>query len=115
MKGPDGVPEVVEETDLTEEMARALMLDRFGARCAAWLVNRFRKTIHRYGAFRVHLPRGATVPFWFGLAIQWLARSKHWETARGGTTATGKSWIVRWTNAPARRGATIFRSPGGDG
>jgi hypothetical protein len=115
VKGPPNIDGLIEAEDVTSELARELMIDRFGPSCAAWLVNRFRRMIHRYGAFRVHLDPKEEVPPWFGIAIQFLARREGWDTARARDAKGNRSWIVRWTKQPARRGAAIFMSPGGRG
>lgn len=71
MKGP--------VLDLEFDGTREAFVARFGPTCAAWLVNRFRRTIARYGAFSLHLARGAELPPWCEIALAFLSRRKGWS------------------------------------
>lgn len=78
------LPEVVELNDLTDADVRAAFVVRFGPQCAAWLCNRFRRSLRKTGRFLVHLPEGADLPPWFDIAASYLEkhRTKRWRVER---------------------------------
>lgn len=58
---------------------RAAYILEFGPRCAAWLVNRFRKRA-RNGGFALHMTASQEQPEWFQIAIGYLKQhAKNWE------------------------------------
>lgn len=86
----------VELDDITPEGVRAAFIVRFGPECAAWLVNRFRATIRRYGCFPMHIKASEDEPAWFQIAIGYLKQqTRKWsvvvQTQRG-----EKKYRVMW-------------------
>jgi len=90
-------PEIAELDELTPEAVRAMYVDRFGARCAAWLVNRFRRQVKRSGAFQLQLGPGHDLPPWADIAITFLRdrRTSKWSVARRVHRGT-RYWTFVW-------------------
>lgn len=89
------LPEVVELNDLTDADVRAAFVVRFGPQCAAWLCNRFRRSLRKTGRFLVHLPEGADLPPWADIALSYLKKRVRWsveETMRNGNRAFCVTW-----------------------
>ncbi len=71
------VPDVpVDELGNVDVMA--LYVERFGPRCAAWLVRRFRRQVRKHRCFHVRCPKGAELPPWFRIARACLEKSDRW-------------------------------------
>jgi hypothetical protein len=75
MKGPTIVYDL-DESDLTPEGVRDAFVVRFGPQCAAWLINKFRRKIHRDGFIQLHLAAGEEEPPWFDIAITFLKKHR---------------------------------------
>lgn len=93
-------PDAREWKDKTPEWCstRGAYVLAFGPRCAAWLVWKFRKTLHRYGAFRMYLPPEALEPPYLQIAIEYLARrecSLRWSVRTTWDRGT-KHYRVEW-------------------
>lgn len=113
MKGPEI------EIDLTKG-TRESFIHAFGPTCAAWLVNRFRRTIARYGAFAIHVNRDDEIPPWCEIAIAFLRRRKGWTVVsairrvRVGETPPGTEFKVYRDKARRAPRPLVFVQ-GGDG
>ncbi len=91
----------VDEVDPTA-FARKLLVERDGPHCAAWLANKHRRALRRKGYFVTKLPRGASLPMWFSVALEtFKKRSSRWEIEEViRRTATGRTsdrfFVIRY-------------------
>lgn len=72
------------EAEDEKEVARDMMVERFGPSCAGWLTFEHRRLLKASGAFDVIVPKKVKgeryeVPMWFGLAISFLTRRPGWS------------------------------------
>jgi hypothetical protein len=73
------------EQDPDSAAVRRMMVERFGARCAGWLVHKHRRQLHASGAFDVEVPPRARdgkeyeIPMWFALATAFLRQRPGWS------------------------------------
>jgi hypothetical protein len=71
------------ETKLREDaktQAREAMIAGFGPQCAAWLVFKERRRLHRRGMFDVVVDyRTKEIPMWFSLAVAFLRTRPGWR------------------------------------
>lgn len=107
-----------EEIELTEEpmedTAQALVVEAFGPRTAAWLVNRHRRQLHLVGRVRFREKTTVldrfTVPgrklFWFAVAIAALRKRPGWsvtKTEQRGVTTFELQWLNWMVRARGNR------------
>lgn len=89
-------PDVVFDVDAMNDMdVRAAFIVRFGPACAAWLCNRFRRSLRKTGRFLVHLPGDVPIPPWADIALSYLKKRVRWsveETMRNGNRAFCVTW-----------------------
>ena len=99
----DRVVEATDPEDATD-VARELMVERFGPPTAAWLVMKHRRHFHARGAFDFVIPvkttdEDAEKLRWFYIAVEFLRRRAGWSvevfTHRG-----ERRFRVRWLSWP---------------
>lgn len=92
----DEVIDIESEQDM-DKLGRRLMVDRFGASCAGWLVFEHRAQLRRAGAIDLRIARRALsrLPMWFALAVKFLERSMGFEVARR-EEKHAVVWRVKW-------------------
>lgn len=104
------------EADDAKDVARAMMVDRFGPSCAGWLVFTHRRQIRKAGAFDVVVPhkdKGERyeVPMWFSLAVECLKRRDGWGV-QVLTSRKERRFRVRWhrwmNGSVSRETETVF-------
>jgi hypothetical protein len=96
-----GLPEIVEIDAMTPENVRAAQIFRFGPQCAAWLCNRMRKQVRKYGAFSLHAKAGVEEPAWLEIALCYLRdyRARKWTVLKiveeDGAVRYRVGWLFR--------------------
>ena len=78
-----------------EEQAREAFTQVQGPTAAAWLVQRFKSSIHRYGGFEVLVGSKTLMPMWFDVAIAYLKISRRWHV-KSERRADGMAYMVFW-------------------
>ncbi len=106
MKLVPKLPPEAEAKDALKDLdVRAAFVETFGPRCAAWLVNRFRKKVRAYGVIPLFMSASEEVPPWFQIATSYLERSRKWEVdvqVSGGVRSYRIRWLyVRMREVPA--------------
>ena len=76
-----------------EDRARKAFVASEGPACAAWLIRRFKHSIHTGGGFEVVVASTTPRPMWFVAAVGFLRQSKKWAV----------------TEVPAPNGYTVVR------
>lgn len=87
--------DVYEATE--SDVARKLMVKRFGPQCAGWLMFAHRRQLHTAGAVDFRIPRlsRARLPMWFALAMRYLEDSAGFEVERRDEIRY-LTWRVKW-------------------
>ena len=67
-----------------------------GATAASWLIWAYRKSIHRSGAVDFKIPRSATTPPWFRVAVETLNLRQNWSVTLTGSTLLERNYRIRW-------------------
>jgi hypothetical protein len=109
-----GIEQDPNEDQTQEDFARALVVDAYGPRTAAWLVNRHRRQLHLAGAVDFVLKRTIlerfTPPgrklFWFQIAIDMLKQRPGWSVERTehrGIVKFRLKWLGWLSHAKAAR------------
>jgi hypothetical protein len=85
------------DSELTPEKVMETWVDVYGVGAAAWLVWSQRRRIRRHGACDFKIPRGAEVPPWFRIAVEYLRGRPDWSVVMAGrASAPERTYRVRW-------------------
>jgi len=95
-----------------ENVARDAVVERHGPACAAWLVRKHKRLLHRRGAFDVVVPYTVKeLPFWFALAVDFLRRREGWSAEEvTGKKAHARRFRIVWKGWLARSRARLLKA-----
>ena len=80
----------------------------FGASAAGWLIWSQRRKFRRDGVVEFKIPSRVTVPAWFRVAVETLARRQYWETSMVVNAASVRVYRVRWQRWRANVPKPVF-------
>jgi hypothetical protein len=91
-------------------MSMDMWVSMFGAKCAAWLIWEHRKNILKTGGQDFQIPKKATTPPWFRVAIETLKQREHWRVyMTGGAHSLTRNYRVLWLRHRRIRAANDIR------